>query len=394
MENNSRDSLVYYVWLSMQTGISYISRLRLLQQYGSAEELYKAAQKTEPAAEKKLAAVSLDAAAGVIEKCRQQNIIPIPLNSPLYPKRLACIDDPPFVLYVKGSLQDFDALPSVALIGTRKASVYGHKMAVKLGYETAAQGGVIVCGISGGIETACVEAALKAKKDSVIGVLGTAHENAGSSIHRNVLSQGTLISEYPPGDLPHKSNFRARNRIASALSLSVCVIEAPEQSGTMLFVSDAVNQGKELFAVPGNADSDNCRGSNALLKEGARPVTEAWDFLSYYEGQFPGRIKHLSRDELRIDESAKKGVVHLNSRKIEKTIDKSESRDYTSLKKLPESLTDAEAAVLSAITAPDTPADVIISASGLPASKALSALTMLQIKGRVRQSPGKRFTVL
>ena len=107
MENNSRDSLVYYVWLSMQTGISYISRFRLLQQYGSAEELYKAAQKTEPAAEKKLAAVSLDAAAGVIEKCRQQNIIPIPLNSPLYPKRLACIDDPPFVLYVKGSLQDF-----------------------------------------------------------------------------------------------------------------------------------------------------------------------------------------------------------------------------------------------------------------------------------------------
>ena len=264
-----------------------------------------------------------------------------------------------------------------------------------LGFEIAKCGGVVVSGLTKGVDAAGAEGTLIAE-GKCVGVLGVPHEHAHGKMAEELAVRGALVSEYPPGAGVHRQFFRARNRIAAGLSVGVVVVEAPFKSGTRLFVDEAVEQGKEIFAVPGNADSENCAGTNAMLKDGAKPVTEGWDVMCEFAKLYPDKIK---RSDERIpgssvkseqSESVKTEKTHKATKKV---IDKPDTAEYIDLKKQLESLSQSQLSIVSAMDREAMQVDEIIERTGLSPAKVLADLTLLQLKGCVSQQSGKRFTL-
>lgn len=340
-----------------------------------------------------------DRANCILEACTVQGINVISVQDAQYPERLKNIFAPPPVLYVKGRLPDIDSEAAVAIVGTRKATPYGIKMGRKLGYDLTKCGGLVVSGLTVGVDAAGAEGALRAG-GSCVGVLGVPHECVRGHLAADVAVIGALVSEYPPGTMPVASFFRARNRITAGLSVGVVVVEAPEKSGTRLFATEAAEQGKELFAVPGNADAVSCAGSNAILKEGAKPVTEGWEVMCEFEGLFPTKVHQMGENITEPDfESAEMSTVSRppNAEKHQispkKVIDKGLSSDYIDWQAQLKNLNEGQLKIISAISAPRTHVDDIIEKTELPPAKVLAGLTLLQLRGLVRQESGKRFSL-
>jgi len=381
----------YWLWLSTATNVKPKSKAALLSHFGSPEAVYfadKGDYKRLLGNEEGLDYLEmrdLGKALTVLDECEEESITPITVQDALYPDRLKNIYAPPSVIYIKGKLPAIDDEAVIALIGTRKASPYGLKMAQKLGSEIVSCGGIVASGLTSGAELAGVKGALLAG-GKVIGVLGTSHADAKGSVYEDVAAVGALISEYPPGTPASRSYFRTRNRITAGLSVGVAVVEAPEKSGTRLFADEAAEQGKEIFAVPGNADSPNCVGSNELLKEGAKPITNGWDIMSEFSAVYPQKIRNV---RCRVKPEEKPETPHEDK----KVIDKPQKQDYIDLKKQLEGLTETQLRIVDAIEVPSTHVDEIIEKTELPSSKVLSDLTLLQLKGYVKQEQGKRFTL-
>lgn len=397
-------AIKYWLWLSTAAAVPPRAKAALLEHYGSPEEMYFAPQgeykkllgdKVEGVDELEMR--DLDKALKIIDDCKKQGISIISRQDAAYPDRLKNIYSPPSVLYVKGSLPAIDDEALVAVIGTRKASPYGLKMGRKMGYEIAKCGGIVVSGLTYGIDAAGAEGALTAG-GKVIGVLGTPHERDNSRLAKAVLKNGALISEYPPGTQPINSFFRARNRISAGLSVGVVVVEAPEKSGARLFANEAADQGKEIFAIPGNADALNCVGTNTLLKEGAKPVTDGWEVMCEFEALFPGKISH-TRDMTMPEEKAKEITAppadseHKPEKTTKKVIDKPRDKSYIDLQTVLEKLSESQIKIVSVMEKPSMHVDDIIENSGFSPARVLADLTMLQLKGIVTQEKGKRFTL-
>ena len=299
------------------------------------------------------------------------------------------------MIYVKGKLPKLDEEAAIAVIGTRNASPYGTKMGLKLGFEIAKCGGVVISGLTKGIDASGAEGALLAD-GKCVGVLGVPHEMSKGRLSEELAVRGALVSEYPPGAGTCRQYFRARNRISAGLSVGVVVVEAPLKSGTKLFVDEAVEQGKEIFVVPGNADNENCAGSNAMLKDGAKPVTDGWDIMSEFEKLFPDKVKKVcaelpKRMEKPSQDEEIKTVKPKNNTK--KVIDKPESTEYIDLKTQLESLSQTQINIVSVMDSAAIQVDEIIERTGLSPAKVLADLTILQLKGYVSQQSGKRFTL-
>ena len=395
-------AIEYWLWLSTSAKLSPRAKTVLLKHYGSPEAMYEAPRgeitkllgRHSEGAET-LEKRDLSSALRTIDRCKMQNIEVISIDDPRYPVRLKNIYAPPHIIYVKGRLPKIDEEPAIAVIGTRNASPYGIKMGRKLGFEIAKCGGVVISGLTKGIDAAGAEGALIAD-GKCIGVLGVPHELARGKMAEELAVRGALISEYPPGAGVHRQFFRARNRIAAGLSIGVVVVEAPFKSGTKLFVDEAVEQGKEIFAVPGNADCENCAGTNAMLKDGAKPVTEGWDVMSEFAKLYPEKIK---RSTERIpgtcvkpeqSEPVKTEKTHKDNKKV---IDKPDSTEYIDLKKQLESLSPSQLSIVSAMDREAMQVDEIIERTHLSPAKVLADLTLLQLKGCVSQQSGKRFTL-
>ena len=331
----------------------------------------------------------------ILAECDRQGITVLSLQDALYPQRLRNIYAPPAVLYVKGRLPDVDNEAAIAVVGTRKATPYGIKMGRRLGYELTRCGGLVVSGLTAGIDAAGAEGALRAG-GGCIGVLGTPHECEKGRLAQDVAAVGAVVSEYPPGTAPVNSYFRARNRITAGLSVGVVVVEAPEKSGTRLFAAEAAEQGKELFAVPGNADAENCAGSNAILKEGAKPVTDGWEILCEFEGLFPGKLRRPGKTAPEPDFAPEENAAdapQIRQSPPKKVVDKEKPSDYIDLQTQLKNLNEDQLKIISAITAPQTHVDDIIEKTGLSPARTLAGLTLLQLRGFVRQESGKRFSL-
>lgn len=397
------EDVIYWLWLSTSPRIGPRAITSLLKYYGSPKNMYLAPlgeitrllpRNIEGAEE--LERRDLDAAKRILEKCDDSGIDVITIDEPSYPERLRNIHLPPAVIYVKGKLPDMDAEPAIAVIGTRKATPYGIKMGMRMGYEIAKCGATVISGLTAGIDSAAAEGALLAD-GKVIGVLGLPHDKDKSRFSAEVAMRGALISEYAPGTKPYSSFFRARNRITSGLSLGVTVIEAPLKSGTRLFVSEAADQGKEIFAVPGNADQPNCEGTNLLIKEGAKPVTNGWEVVCEFASAYPNRLRHVEFDMPRgvLPTSQEKPK---NPPKAEKTqkkvVDKADEAAYIDLKKQLDDLSPSQVKIVGAMDETSMHVDTIIERTALAPAKVLADLTLLQIKGYVRQETGKRFTLI
>lgn len=415
----------YWVWLASLGGVRRRVKNRLIAQLGDVRKIYFSCREDfdrfdflDSSERDALMDKSLGFAKRALEICEDRGITVLTRSDAAYPARLTEISEPPIVLYVRGRLPDIDAACAVAVVGTRRASEYGLKMAEKMGYGIAKCGGLVVSGLTRGVDEHAARGALMAG-GSCVGVLGVPIDALSgdiSPIALEVERSGALVSEYAPGTRRSSHFFRERNRITSGLSVATLVVEAPAKSGALLFAEEAVSQGREVYVVPANADSALAEGSNRLIIDGASPAIDVWDVLGGFSERFPElrRRADYRLDDKQAEQSVraqeaedaeneakparktrpkpvKKGLLkRLNEKK---DIDKPKDEEYIDLQKQLSGLSETQLKVVTAIKAPHTHVDDIIEATGLPAASVLSELTMLQVMGFVSQEPGKRFSL-
>jgi DNA processing protein len=386
-------SLKYWLWLAELPQLTNQTRLSLLEHFSSPEEIFYADAGeillTEGITREQaslLANKSLDAAETIMEQCGRLDYRILTMQDADYPGRLRNIFDPPCVLYIRGHLPVVDEEVAVAAVGTRSCTPYGVRCAEKIGSQLASGGALLVTGLARGVDS---EAAFNALRcgGRVIGVLGcgldVVYPPENRSLFNDVAAVGALVSEYAPGTEPKGSHFPVRNRIISGLSNAVVVIEAPEKSGALITAATALEQGRDVFAVPGPIDATQSRGCNRLIRDGAGLVSDAWDILETYEAQYPGKLK---REEAR--------------REVENPGYRERSKPLEPAKQLPPELnlsdgsvelTDDQIAILRTLTDEPMLADDLIERTQIPTRRVLSALTMLEVDGYVHQASGKRY---
>lgn len=393
-------ALGYWLWLS-SAELSLRAKAALLERFGDAETAFSAptgAFLETPGLSKQEAELlerrDLSRVREIAAACAQQELRIVTMQDAAYPARLRYIFAPPVVLYVKGELPPMDSSVAIAVVGTRRASVYGRKMARDLAYQMAASGAVILSGLTAGIDAEAAWGALAAG-GTCIGVLGTPHEAERGQLAETVAARGALISEYAPGTRPQRSFFRERNRITAGLSLGVLAVEAPEKSGTRLFVEEAAAQGKEIFAVPGNADAESSAGTLAMLKDGAKLATCGWDVLSEFEPLYPGALRKSGVIHAPEEPAPKPVPVGEKAAPAEKkpkaALDKPRAGGYIDLKQQLSELSEDQLRIIAAMDAGPLHVDDIVERSQLPIAKVLAQLTMLELKGYVGRLPGRLF---
>jgi DNA processing protein len=290
------------------------------------------------------------------ERVRTAGVRVVDFLSEEYPKILLEIPDPPPYLYVRGSLGVID--PAIAIVGSRRASDYGMMTTARLAGDLAGNGVTVVSGMARGVDAAAHRGAL-GRGGRSIGVLGCGidviYPSENRSLFAEMSSKGALVSEFPMATLPLAENFPRRNRIISGLSRGVLVVEAAEKSGSLITAEYALEQGREVFAVPGNINFSSSRGSNRLIKQGAKLVETVEDIL----------------DELSIKSSPPEGGV--------------KSPCF--------SLTPQEAALYTLLAGSPQHIDDVIFKSGLTVSDVSAILLRLELKGAIMQLPGKIFSV-
>ncbi len=399
--------LRYWIWLASVSGVGPVTAKRLLDEFGTPDKVFFAREddykKYSFLTKRDIACLcrkNMNDTMRIVNTTLENNYSIITLSDIQYPDRLKNIFDPPIVLYVKGQLPVIDEEAAIAVVGTRRCSVYGAKAAERIGYEITKSGGIVVSGLALGIDSAAARGALRAG-GQVVGVIGSGldivypRENRG--LFNDIAQCGAIVSEYPVGSPAIGVHFPQRNRIISGLSLGVTVVEAPKSSGALITASRALEQGRDVFAVPGNIDAPTCEGSNALLKEGALPVTSGRDIINEYISVYPKLKKFAKKEYIPLDESEQNRLTEKVSPEVirkpissKKEIDKGKDVEYIDVVKLLEGLGEDEKAVASVLNGV-MHVDDIIEKSGIPAARVLSALTMLEISGCVKQQSGKRF---
>lgn len=291
---------------------------------------------------------------------KKSDIKVISILDSAYPKNLKEIYDPPVVLYIKGVLKESDGI-SISIVGTRTSSYYGLSQAEKFSYQLASRGITVVSGMARGIDSAAHNGALKAK-GRTIAVLGSGlsvvYPPENKDLFDKISSSGAVISEFPMETPPDRENFPRRNRIISGLSLGTLVIEAARNSGSLITTGFALEQGREVFALPGNISSKGSFGTNRLIKEGAKLVEDIEDIIEEIE---PFKI------------AVKKSNIS-ETKKISPELNADERLFFDCLSN-------------------DNPVHIDNIAAGLkcPANKLLATAMKLELAGLIKQLPGKFF---
>ena len=394
-------ALKYWIWLAELGSTPGSFSAELLAHFASPEAAYAADEKDyrqipnlPKSIGENLRNKDLRPAEEILKNCEKHGIRVITLQDTEYPERLRQIQTPPCVLYVKGQLPQIDEEVAIAMVGARKATPYGEITAKRFAMELARQGAVIVSGIAQGIDSAALKGALQAG-GRVVSVLGNGiditYPASSRGLYEDIPHSGVLLSEYPPRTGTDGSYFPVRNRIISGLSLGVLVVEALQKSGSLITANRALEQNRDVFAIPGNLDAPMSRGPNTLIQKGeAKLVLDAWDILEEYRYTYPHKIRpQLPVTDEQVGTAEKKKTAK-KAEKVEPPAPK-EEKTIIDLKETPEALTDDEAAILMALDGSLATADEIIEKAGIPAKRVLSALTMLQVRQLVAEEAGKRF---
>lgn len=385
--------LIHWIWFSQLQGISQRQKMNLLRQGAEPEDLYHAGPEELQTMEglrkdgvQALCQKDLTEARQISEACKQKGIGILTFRDAAYPDRLRNVEDGPVLLYCRGAVPDLDSQPVIALVGTRKATPYGLRIARSVAGQIAACGGLVISGGAHGVDTAAMEAALAAGH-ATVGVLGcgvdVVYPAANRQLYEKVVEKGCLISEYPPGDRPEPWHFPQRNRILSGISHGVLVVEAPKKSGALITARCALDQGRDVFVVPGNIDSAACEGSNALLLDGAQPVMSGWNLLQGYSAAFPETVAKRDAPVLPDAEAE-------NPASDKKDIDNPAEPPYHCMMDRLAELDPEEQSLMRLLGAEPVLMDHLISESQLPAAKVLSMMTLLSMKGFVTMHPGRR----
>jgi len=363
----ARDDLVDTLRLSMVPGVGPRIRRALVERFGSARAVLEAAGselREVPGVGPKLARKITAALDEIdvereLEICRQHDIDIVTESDDAYPRVLREIHDPPGVLFVRGSFHPNDAM-AIGIVGTRHASQYGLRQAERLGGSLARAGLTVISGLARGIDAAAHRGALAAGgrtlavlASGVLNIYPPEHDKLAAE----VIAAGALISESPPLAQPLAGAFPQRNRLISGLALGVIVVEAAERSGALITARHAMEQGREVFAVPGRVDTRTARGCHQLIRDGAKLVETADDVLE----ELGPLVEAAPRDDGR--------VIH-HPAELQ--------------------LNELEQKVLSAVGTDSTPIDQVVAGSGLPVASVLSTISVLEMRRLVRRLSGTR----
>lgn len=355
---------LYWVWLSNAPGIGARRFYKLISAFGSPRNVFESPESELRALSRLIGdrnadrlissrkQEALDAARAILES---PGIRALTLLCPEYPSLLKTIYDPPPVLYTKGQPLNSDA-KAVAIVGSRRSSEYGRMTAMKIASDLAAAGVTVVSGMARGIDTYVHKGALKAQSGYTVAVLGCGVDHIyppeNKALYNEILEKGTIVSEYPPGTKPAPGNFPARNRIISGMTSGTLVIEAGQKSGALITVDYALEQGRDVYALPGNISSPFSKGTNELLKQGAKVITSADDILED------------------LDIESKLSSPQPSNAAV---LDFFETQVYNAL-------LDGEKGI-----------EELIRLTKLDSGRLNSVLTLMEIKGIIKQLPGKLF---
>ena len=355
------DDKHYWVGFTLIKGIGAVRLQALIHHFGDLESAWRA----DPAdlAEAGLGAKVIERVIQAREKVElekiweqiaRQGIKILTWEDEAYPSRLKEIDQPPPVLYVRGEYLPEDVF-AVALVGTRRVTPYGRQITEEIAGFLAANGMTVVSGLARGVDAIAHTAALKAGGRTV-GILGSGVDKIYPPEHRalaeQMMERGAIISDYAPGTPPEASNFPPRNRIISGLSLAVVVVEAGETSGALITAEFAAEQGREVFAVPGSILAPQSKGTNKLIQQGALPLLNASDLMQALNLTRVGEQK-AARKALPADA--------------------------------------VEAQLLTVLSEQPVHVDELRNQTGLPIEKVSATLTLMELKGMVRQVGGMHY---
>lgn len=418
------ENAVYWIWIANALGYGNMKVKRLCELYDDIAAFYNGGErewrfcgiftKTEL---DKLKSVKLENSYEILEKCKKLGYSVLAIDDKNYPKCLFNIYDPPAVLYIDGKLPDADNRITVAIVGTRKAQDYGVNNSFKFAYSLSKYSVVIVSGGALGVDCASHRGVLAANGETIC-VLGCGinykylSENEGM---RKAIARknGAVISEYPPDEPPLRYHFPARNRIISALSDGVLIIEAGAKSGSLITANIAIDQGKDVFALIGNNTPQN-EGSNNKIKDGtAMPVTDFMDILyefSKNNGLYVNDEK-IDLDSISVDDieavpvKGKKKSKSLIRKKTDVISDNNSAYDNAAEDKVDVKSSEAEEKthiivsdlsetaqrVYDFINNKPVHIDVISSNLNIPVYKVLSAVTQLEMRGLIVALQGRRY---
>ena len=370
---------IYWLALSLTPGLGPTRGRKLVEHFKNPQEVFHAPLTELEAvglhahsAQSIALGKSLELASEEFAKASVEKVAVLTKEDAQWPTRLSEIYDPPLVLYVRGNVEAISH-PGIAVVGTRHPTPYGIGMAERLACDLAAHGLIIFSGMARGVDTFAHRGAIKSGK--TVAVFGTGvdeiYPKENKKIAEAILSSGgALVSEFPLGSFPAPQNFPIRNRIISGLALGVLVVEAGEYSGTRITARCALEQSRELFAVPGNVTSRNSWGPNTLIKQGAK-LTATWEDV--WE-ELPAEVKHRLESERQAaasDSSPQTGNLFAEPK-----------------------LSPGEKKVLSLLKEHEsTHIDEIIEKleSQLSSSEIFTVLFELELNGKVRQMPGKNY---
>ena len=376
------NELKYWLALKMVEGVGNVAFTALVKTFGSPKEVFDAPLNSLmeiPGVGKKVASQiksfsNWQQVERELAAARNQQVSIITCHDPLYPINLLNIYDFPPFLYVKGNLREEDI--NIAVVGSRTASTYGKFSTERLCRELAINGITVVSGLARGIDTAAHRGSIAAK-GRTIAVLGCGidivYPPENKELFTKIPLQGAIVTEFPFGTPPNGPNFPARNRIISGLSLGVVVVEANEKSGSLITARTALEQGREGFAVPGSIDSAGSRGTNRLIKQGAKLIEDVYDILDEIMPQIEMKQKMYIPEQVEKTKSCKPFPP------IDRPISGNED------------LTDKERYLLERISASPVTIDSLIAQTGERPGEILNNLLLLELKGLITQLPGKMF---
>lgn len=385
----SLDRRAYWVWLQHALGAGSTKQNRILESYLSPAEFYSAGTQawllegffTSKEMDKLSSFSPYDAQALIeySEKIGQQVVTPECGN---YPKPLLQIHNPPCALYVKGALPDFSSVPAISIVGTRKATATGASAARSFAFELAGQGVVIVSGGALGIDTAAHKGALQAGGKTVC-VLGCGIDfnylMGNAPLRAAIANFGAVISEYPPGTQAINSNFPIRNRIISGLTLGTLVVEAAGKSGSLITADYALEQGRDVFAVPAGIYSPVSQGVNNLIKNGAKPVSSAREILEEYLARFP--------DKISLEDAGTNIIIH------EEPLPAVPTADFTAKPLSPADFSADAVALYANLTVLPRHISELTALTNISVPRLLMAVTELELAEKICSHSGRRYSL-
>lgn len=380
------DKNIYWLWLTAMQNISPGEITALLEYFNTAEEIYRtkdysAVPGIRPFTKFMLRDKDTKRAENAARKAEECGAKILTFDDINYPDSLRLTDNPPYVLYVKGEIMKWDRILGIGVVGTRNCSDYGIAATNKICTELSEAGVTIVSGMARGIDSAAAKCAIKSGSKT-IAVLGCGidvvypQENAG--LMEEIARNGAVITEFPPGTRPLAKNFPWRNRIISGLSRGIIVIEAPKKSGALITADHALEQGKNVYAVPGSIFKETCEGSNKILSNYAKPVSCGEDILEDY-------IFEIERMQIKKPEKTIFAKKNNKNKAVNNEIKLNiEDKKYMSL-------SEDEKNIVALLMESNLHIDDLMRKSGMDAAKITPVLSLLEFGGFISKIPGNNY---